>query len=382
MPELTITAVEAPEDILTFIHFPWQVYKDDRYWVPPLISERKSFLNAEKNPFFEHARAEYFLARRNDRVVGTIAAFTNELYNQYQETNVGFFGFFEVLEDPEAAEALLSTALDWVRKAGHDSIIGPAQFSTNDEVGLLIDGFDDLPRILMTYNPPRYQGYIEGAGFKKAMDLWAYALSVEEFQQHIPEKLIRVTEKVRQRKDLHIRKIDMRHFDQEVERFKKVYNQSWARNWGFVPLTDAEIDKMAEQLKPMLDPDIVVMVEKDDGEVIGVGLSLPDLNMPLHLAYPRPGTSETLTMLKLAWHWKVRKRVDWLRVFALGVLPEYRGLGVDALMYIETAKLAFKKGYRWAEMSWILENNEMMNRSIQMLGGKVYKTYRVYEKEV
>lgn len=382
MPELTITTVEVPEDLIAFIHFPWQVYKQDRYWVPPLISERKSFLNIKENPFFKHAKAEYFLARRNGKVVGTIAAFTNDLYNQFQETNVGFFGFFEVLEDPEAAEALLSTAVDWVRAAGHESIIGPAQFSTNDEVGLLIDGFDDLPRILMTYNPARYQGYIEGAGFQKAMDLWAYALNVEDFRQHVPEKLIRVTEKIRERKDLHIRKIDMKHFDQEVERFKIVYNQSWAKNWGFVPLTDAEIDKLAEQLRPMLDPDIVVMVEKDNGDTIGVGLSLPDLNQPLHLAYPRPETSETLTMLKLAWHWKVRKRVDWLRVFALGVLPEYRGLGVDALMYIETAKLAFKKGYKWAEMSWILENNEMMNRSIQMLGGKVYKTYRMYEKKV
>ena len=382
MPELTLTTVEDNKDLMKFISFPWKVYKDDRYWVPPLISERKEFLDPDENPFFEHASARYFLARRNGEVVGTIAAFTNELYNQFQETNVGFFGFFEVLEDPEAAEALLSTAVDGVRAAGHESSIGPAQCSTNDDGGLLIDDFDDLPRILMTYNPPRYQSYIERAGFQKAIDLWAYALNVEEFHHHMPEKLIRVTEKVREKKDLRIRKIDMKHFDDEVDRFKKIYNQSWAKNWGFVPLTDAEINKLAEQLRPLLDPDIVVMVEKEDGEPVGVGLSLPDLNMPLRLAYPRPGQSETLTMLKLAWHWKVRRKVDWLRVFALGVMPEYRGLGVDALMYIETAKAAFKRGYKWAEMSWILENNEMMNRSIQMLGGKVYKTYRMYEKRV
>lgn len=381
MSELIIASVESPEDLMTFIAFPWEVYQDDPYWVPPLVSERKAFLDPEKNPFFEHAKARYFLARRNGKVVGTIAAFTNELYNQFQETNVGFFGFFEVLDDPEAAEALLSTAVDWVRAAKHESIIGPAQFSTNDEVGLLVDGFNDSPRILMTYNPPRYQTYLENAGFQNAMNLWAYAMKIEHFREQIPEKLIRVAEKVRVRKELNIRKVDMKHFDKEVEKIKVIYNRSWARNWGFVPMTDSEIEKLAEQLRPILDPEIVVVAERE-GETVGFGLSLPDLNQPLRLAYPKPTTNETITMLKLAWHWKVRRRVDWMRVFALGVLPEYRGLGIDALMYYETAKAAFRRGYKWAEMSWILENNEMMNRSIRMLGGEVYKTYRMYEKKV
>ncbi|OGO16657.1 MAG: hypothetical protein A2Z14_09915 [Chloroflexi bacterium RBG_16_48_8] len=381
MSELTISTVENKDDLMTFITFPWKVYKDNPYWVPPLISEREAFLDVNHNPFFQHAKAKYFLARRNGEIVGTVAAFTNDLYNEFQETNVGFFGFFEVLEDREAAETLLDTAVDWVRKAGHDSIIGPAQFSTNDEVGLLIDGFEDLPRILMTYNPPRYQSYIEGAGFQKAMDLWAYALDIARFREHMPEKLIRVTEKVRERKNFIVRKIRMKEFSQEVDRIKPIYNKSWERNWGFVPMTDAEFDKLAKDLKPLLDPNVVIIVEQD-GEAIGFGLSLPDLCQPLRLAYPRPGKNEMLTTVKLAWHWKVRHQVDWLRVFALGVLPEYRGTGVDALMYIETAKEAIKRGYKWAEMSWILENNDMMNRSIKMLGGKVYKTYRMYEKQV
>jgi GNAT superfamily N-acetyltransferase len=381
MTDLTISTVENASDLMTFISFPWQVYKDNLYWVPPLVSERLIFLDSGKNPFFEHAKANYFIARRDGEVVGTIGAFTNELYNQFQETNVGFFGFFEVLEDAEAAQMLLRTAVDWARTAGHSSIIGPAQFSTNDEVGLLVDGFDDLPRILMTYNPQRYQTYIEGFGFKKAMDLWAYALSIERFRENIPDKLIRVTEKVRERKDFNVRKVDMKNFDREVDLIKGVYNKSWERNWGFVPMTENEFDKLAEELKQILDPDLVVIVECK-GEVAGFGLTLPDLNQPLRLAYPRPGTNETITMLKLAWHWKVRRQLDWMRVFALGVLPEYRGMGVDALMYLETAKAAFKKGYKWAEMSWILENNDMMNRAIQMLGGRIYKTYRMYEMEL
>lgn len=381
MSDLTISTVENGSDLMTFITFPWKVYKDNPYWVPPLISEREVFLDVNHNPFFQHAKADYFMAHRDGEVVGTIAAITNNLYNEFQETNVGFFGFFEVLQDQEAAEALLNTAVDWVRSAGHDSIIGPAQFSTNHEVGLLIDGFDDLPRVLMTYNPPYYQRYIENSGFHKAMDLWAYELDILNFQENIPEKLIRVTDKVRERKNFVVRKVNMKEFDQEVERIKPIYNKSWERNWGFVPMTDAEFDKLAKDLKPLLDPEVVIIVEQD-GKTIGFGLSLPDLCQPLHRAYPRPGVNEIFTIVKLAWHWKVRRCVEWLRVFALGVLPEYRGMGVDALMYIETAKAAIKRGYKWAEMSWVLENNEMMNRSIEMLGGKVYKTYRMYEKQV
>jgi GNAT superfamily N-acetyltransferase len=381
MSELKITSVENASELMTFISFPWEVYKDDAYWVPPLISERVEFLDREESPFFKHAKGEYFIARRNGKVVGTIAAFTNELYNQFHESNVGFFGFFEVFDDPPAAEGLLATAMDWCKQVGHESVIGPAQFSTNDELGLLIDGYNDRPRILMTYNPPRYQAYIESFGFEKAMDLWAYSLSLKEFRENIPEKLIRVVEKIRTRKNFHIRPIDMRKFDDEVEKIKYVYNKSWERNWGFVPFTDPEIDRLAASLKPLLDPNVVFLVELE-GETIGFGLSLPDLNQPLRLAYPTPTSIETVTMLKLVWHWKVRRKVDWLRVFALGVIPEYRGTGVDALMYIETAKAALRRGYKWAEMSWILENNDMMNRSIQMLGGKVYKTYRMYQKSI
>lgn len=379
MSSLAVAPVGTPTEMTAFIEFPWRVYQQNPHWVPPLISERKAFHNPEKNPFFEHATVEYFHARRDGKLVGTIAAFTNEAYNAFQGVNAGFFGFFEVLEDQEAAVMLLEAAEAWTREAGHDILLGPAQFSTNDEVALLVDGFDDPPRILMTYNPPRYMDYLAAAGFHKAMDLWAYAISLEDFVKNKPAKLWRVVEKVKTRRNLTIRTINMKDFDREVERFKRVYNKSWERNWGFVPMTDAEIEHLAENLKPVIDPALVFMVESG-GEVIGISLSLPDLNQPLLKAYPRPGVPEAWTMLKMLWHWKVRRRLDWLRVFALGVHPDFRGMGVDAMMYHETAKAAVSKGFRWAEMSWILENNDMMNRAIQMLGGKVYKTHRIYEK--
>lgn len=384
MSDVTISPVRNETDLMAFIQFPWEVYRHDRNWVPPLISERRAFLDRQKNPFFQHAAAEYFLARREEKVVGTIAAFTNHLYNRFQGVNTGFFGFFEVLDDAPAAAALLQAAEEWARKAGHQSLLGPAQFSTNDECGLLIDGFDDPPRILMTYNPPRYRDYLERAGYRKAMDLWAYALSVEEFgasTTHLPGKLLRVAEKVQRQGRFTVRRLNMKRFDQEVDAVKDVYNRSWERNWGFVPMTDPEFDHLGRQLKSIIDPDLVVIVERE-GKTVGFGLTLPDLNQPLRQAYPRPGMPEAVTMLKLLWHWKVRKRVEWMRVFALGVLPEHRGQGVDALMYFETARSAFRKGFKRCEMSWILENNVMMNRAIQFLGGEVYKTYRFYEKQL
>jgi len=384
MPELEIQPARTPAEIRTFLEFPWTVYRGNAFWVPPLINERLEFVDPQRNPFFQHARAQLFLARRRGTPVGTIAAFTNQRYNEFQGTNLGFFGFFEVLEDPEAAHALLATAETWARGAGHTAVLGPAQWSTNDECGLLIDGFDDRPRILMTYNPPRYKDYLESAGYTKAMDLWAYELPLSSFGDSVngmPPKLLRVADKVLQSGKFTIRKLNMKDFEAEVDRLKGVYNRSWEKNWGFVPMNDAEFDHLGKNLRQMVDPDLVILVEHE-GQMAGFGLSLPDLNQPLRLAYPRPGTPEAWTMVKMAWHWKVRPKLDWLRVFALGVLPEFRGQGVDALMYVETARAAFRKGYKWAEMSWILENNMMMNRAIQFLGGQVYKTYRFYQKSL
>jgi GNAT superfamily N-acetyltransferase len=381
MRELHIAPVHTEKERLAFLTFPWKVYRQDRFWVPPLLSERLAFTDPTKNPFYQHGRVQLFLAQRGDEIVGTIAAFTNDLYNQFHESNVGWFGFFEVLEDPQAAQGLLDTAVGWAHDAGHTSILGPAQFSTNDEIGLLVEGFDDTPRILMTYNPRRYPAYVEAAGFHKAMDLLAYTTSIDDMYAKggPPPKLLRVVEMMKKRRHVTVRSVDMKRFDREVEQVKVIYNQSWARNWGFVPMTDPEIDRLGEQLKPIIDPDLVAVAEID-GQVVGFGLTLPDLNAPLHKAYPRPGVPEWFTFLKLLWHWKVRRQAKWIRAFALGVLPEYRGMGVDAMMYFHTLECAMRKGYRSVEMSWLLESNEMVLRSAEMLGGSRYKTYRVYEK--
>ena len=381
MDTLKIQTVHSLVDRQEFLSLPWKVYQDDPYWVPPIFSERMHFIS--KHPFLEHSEVEYFMAKRGSQVVGTIAAIINHRHNEFHNEHIGFFGFFEVLDDQEAAIALLGTAETWVKDKGYDAIRGPAQFSQNDECGLLIDGFDDSPRVLMTYNPRRYVDYIENQGFSKAMDLHAYALETDIYGggSRFPKKLIRVVKKIKAKGDIHIRKVDLKNFDLEVERAKKIYNQSWAQNWGFVPMTDPEFDALGKELRQIIDPDLTLVAEID-GEPIGVSITLPDLNQPLRRAYPKPETPEWWTKVKLVWNWKVKRKVTWARVLILGVLPEYRGRGVDAMFYYESAIAALKKGIQHAEMSWILENNDAISRPIKVMGGEIYKTYRMYEKRL
>jgi GNAT superfamily N-acetyltransferase len=380
---LTVQPVSTSEEKKEFVHFQWEVYRDDPNWVPPLLSERFECLDRERHPFHHHSDVEFFVARRDGRPVGTIAAILNKRHNEFHEEQTGFFGFFEVLRDREAAEALLQTAADWVRERGMSAIRGPASFSTNEEVGLLVDGWNGPPLILMTYNPPYYVDFVEGAGFTKAMDLLAYDLDMTQYGGDVgrmPAKMVRVATKIQQRSGITVRKINMRRFDDEVERFKRIYNSAWERNWGFVPLTDEEIDHTAAGLKMVIDPDVTVFAEKD-GEVIGAMLPLPDVSQALIRAHPRPGVPEWWTMLRLLWHWKVRRRVTRFRAFAGGVLEQYRGLGVDAVLIVELCKVAVDR-YRRCEMSWILENNTMMRRLAEMFGAEIYRTYRLYEKQL
>ena len=379
MNPLVVKPVENIEDRKAFLSFPWKVYKDDPYWVPPIFSERLHFTDPKKNPFFEHSEAQLYMALRGDEIVGTIAAFTNGRHNEFQNENVGFFGFFEVLEDYEAAEALLKTAENWAREKGHTALRGPAQWNTNDECGLLVDGFDDSPRILMTYNPRYYVDFVEKAGFKYARDLWAYQLPVKDFMDNIGERLEKITTKILERKKITLRRINMKIYDEEVAKVKLLYNEAWSQNWGFVPMTDGEFDQLADELHDILDPDLTYIAEKD-GKTVGFSITLPDLNEPLLKAYPKPNSPEWWTMLKLVWNWKVLKKVSWVRVLVLGVIPEYRTLGIDALFYYKSAQAAIKKGMKMSGMSWILDNNDKMNRPIIAMGAEVYKTYRFYEK--
>ena len=378
--DVRVVPVTSEEQRREFAKFPWKIYRDDPYWVAPIYMDRLTLLDPAKHPFYEHAEVQLFMAMKGEELVGTISAHINHRHNEVFKDKVGFFGFFEVIEDFEVAQALLETAGDWLWERGMEAIRGPENFSQNEECGLLVDGFDAPPVVLMTYNPRYYQDFIDRAGFGKAQDLYAWDLLTTIFDldpQRLPRKFLRVAEEARKREGLVIRPIDMKRYDEEVERVKKVYNAAWEQNWGFVPLTDNEIDHLAAEMKMIIDPDLVLFAELD-GEPIGICLGLPDVYQAMLKAKPQPNTwSLPLTLGKFLWH---RRKVDAFRLWAMGVLPEYRTMGIDAIFYVETARKSFGKGYLRCEMSWILESNDMMNRIIERLGGVVYKTYRLYEK--
>jgi hypothetical protein len=378
---LTIEQARTPEDREDFARFQWKVYRGDPSWVPPLLSERVAFLDPERNPFYDHADVTLFTARREGEIVGTIAALVNHRHNEYWGENTGFFGLFEVVEDQEVAEALLETASNWVRDQGMTTIRGPANFSTNEEIGLLVDGWNGPPVIMMTYNPRYYVDFIEGAGFSKAKDLLAYLVDLEPFRREgEPEQVARIAEKVKERRGLGVRNVDMRNFDEEVKRVKELYNSAWSANWGFVPLTDRELNHLATQLRQIIDPDLSYFVEKE-GKPVGFIVLLPDLNQALLKAHPRPDTPEAWTMLKLLWHWKIRGSVNTARAFIGGLLEPHRGVGAGVMMVVQIGRaLLRKEEYRYCEMSWILEDNLMMRRMAERYSGKVYRTYRVYQK--
>ncbi len=380
--ELEIVPVRTEKERRAFARFPWELYRGDRYWVPPIFNDRLTLLDPAKHPFHEHATVQLFLARRDGKVVGTISAHVNHRHNEVYGDKVGFFGFFEVIEDEEVARALLDAASDWLRGQGMDAIRGPESWSQNEEVGLLIDGFDAPPVIMMTYNPRYYQGFLERAGFEKAQDMYAWDLLTSIFDldvQQLPRKFLRVAEEARKRVGLTVARMDMKNYDREVERAKEVYNAAWEQNWGFVPMTDNEIHHLGKDLKMVLDPDLVYLADSC-GETVGVCLGVPDVNQALIRARPKPNTwSLPITLVRFLLN---RKHIDTFRLMIMGVKPEYRALGIDALFYVDTARGAFSKGYKHCEMSWILESNDMMNRIIERLGGKIYKTYRVYERPI
>ena len=379
---LRIEPVQTNRDIEDFIRFPFKLYQGDPNWVPPLLSEQRKFLSPEGNPFFDHAEVALWLARRNGEVVGTISSHIDHLHNQIHDEQIGMFGLFEMVEDYAVAEALLSTAREWVRERGMTALRGPLSFSQNHECVLLIDGFDGSPVVMMAYNPRYYIDFYERFGLSKAKDLYAYIGDLAQFEGDpgkLPTKIVRVTEKVKKRTGIITRSADMKNYSEEIERAEQVYNQAWEKNWGFVPLTDAEIEKLAADLKQIIDPELAVVAEIN-GEPIGVAIAIPDANQVLkHLN----GRLLPFGWIKALWY---ARKVTGSRLLVLGVVQEYRGRGIEALLMFETLKAAVLNGYKSIELSWILEDNDMMNRIIlntaEPYGTHVYRTYRMYQMPV
>jgi GNAT superfamily N-acetyltransferase len=358
---------------MAFIRFQWKIYNGNPYWVPPLIMDRKKLIDRERNPFYKHAQLELFLAEREGEIVGRIAAIINDNHNREHNENRGFFGFFECVDDQAVANALLDAARQWlVSTANVEAIRGPVSPSVNDEYGLLVDGFDKTPAILMPYNPEYYGRLIETYGFRKAKDLYAYYVHKDKV---FSEKLVRVAEMLKQREGLVFRSLNMKDFDNEVMTIRDLYNRAWSRNWGEVPMTEEEFRYAAKDLKPIVDPELVVIAEAG-GKPVGFGLSLPDLNIVLRRnrnGYLIPGLIRLLLF---------KRQIDFIRIVILGVVPEYLNSGIGGVLFYETARRAVAQGYPHGEASWVIENNVMMNRGAELLRGERWKTYRLYDMEV
>lgn len=369
MERLEIVPVRNRQTRKQFLEFPYQLYRGDPNWVPPLRLAQKELFDTRKHPFYAHADVEFFLALREGRPVGRIAAILDHNYNRYWDQKAGFFGFFECLEDEEAAALLLGTARAWLTGKGAEIVRGPVNPSTNYECGLLIDAFDSPPMVMMTYNRPYYAALIEKAGLRKAKDLYAYIGSSAKADG---EKAGRIAERVARTKSVRVRPISMKNFWKDVEKVWQVYNSAWSRNWGFVPMTRDEFTGSAKEMKQILDPDFVLLGEVGD-RVVGFALALPDINVALKRAN---GRLFPFGLLKILYYGRLVKR---LRVIALGVVEEFRTAGVAAAFYATLIRNGRLKGYEEGEMSWVLEDNVLMNRSVRALGARHYKTYRVYE---
>lgn len=377
MGSLTIRPVRTKRELSRFIKVPFILHRDHPQWVPPLIFDRKQFLDRRKNPYFEHAEAEYFIAERDGEPVGRITAQVDERWDEHQGGRDGMFGFFETVDDREVARALTETAEGWLRERGRERVLGPMDFTTNDEVGILIEGFDLRPMILQNWHPPFYKEHLEAFGYGKAMDLLMWHLALGELKEgdmFAPE-IHAAAENALREEGVRIRNVDRRRLPEEMRRFHEVYNEAWSQNWGFVPPTEAEIEFHAKLLKQVLDERWAFVAEKE-GETVGVALTLPDVNQVLAKMGGR--------LLPFGWLKFLlgKRKIDKVRVFALGVKNDYRHSGVAAGLYLKHLQAARPDGVWGGEAGWILETNKPMNRALEGMGGKVIKRYRIYERSL
>jgi hypothetical protein len=369
---IEISRLENKRDWDDFIRLPWQIYKNNPYWVPPLIKEVKEIFDVAKNPFWEHAQKELFLAKKDGRPAGRIAAIIDRNHNDFHQENTGFFGFFETIDDFAVAELLWNEARAWLKQNGMNIMRGPASPSLNDECAFLQEGFDKSPAVMMPYSPQYYLPLAEQYGFKKAKGLYALLKTAED---GIPERIERMVQVIKKKTKVRIRPVDFKHFDRDVQYLKDIYNAAWEKNWGFVPMTDKEIDLAARKLRQFAVPQLIQFAEIGD-EPIGITVTVPDINQVLKRLNGRLGPVEILKFLYY------KRKIDGVRSLIGGVKREYRNTGIIAVLYYETEKAGVKLGYKWSELGWNLEDNDLINQFDLAIGGKIYKRYIIYEMPI
>lgn len=371
---IRIDPVTTKKQLAAFIDFPHNLYADDPNYVPELFIAQRDILTPGKHPFHEHSSLQCFLTTdENKKVKGRIAAILNNNHNTFNNTNDGFFGFFDCVDDVAIAKSLFDEAEKWLRAKGVSTMIGPANPSTNETVGVLVDGFNKPPVAMMTYNRPYYINLYEQNGFYKLVDLFAYDIRTDT----VSDRAVKLQDTLMKRleqKGITIRKINVKDFKNEVRKVREIYNSAWDKNLGFVPATENEFNYLAKDLKMILDPDFCLVAEHE-GKMVGFALAVPDVNQ-IQIKIKK-GRLFPTGIFKLLLG---LKKVDYVRIITLGVIEEYRKMGIEACFYAQIIKKAGEKKIKGGEGSWILETNEMMNKAMQNINGKVYKTYRIYQK--
>ncbi|MGE5357118.1 MAG: hypothetical protein ACM3PT_12870 [Deltaproteobacteria bacterium] len=373
--DILIKKVETKTEIREFINFPHELYREDKNYVPMLYMSADEILSKKKNPFFLHSQADNFLAYRGNKVVGRISAIRNNNYNKFHGSNVGFWGFYDVIDDYDVSKSLFDTVVSWNKGHNFNSIIGPVNYTTNDTAGLLVEGFNSPPLMDLTYNKLYYKDHIEKYGFHKEMDLYAYMI----YTKNVSEKAFKLSGLIKERlknKGITIRKINMKDFENEVMKIKDVYNKAWENNWGFVPATDEEFKVLAKNFKMIVNPDIVLIAEHN-GKFIGFSLAVPNIN-EITINF-KNGKLFPFNIFKLLLR---KNKTRFARIITLGVIEGYRKMGIEAAFYAHFTEFARNTGLVGGEASWILENNENMMLAAQNLNGELYKTYRLYSKDI
>ena len=373
---LEVSEVTSRRERNALIKFPWRIYANDPAWVPPLIIERKAFLDRRRHPFYQHGDAALFLARRDGEIVGRIMASDDPNYISLHQSNVGCFGLFECINDGDVATALFEGAARWLRKRGRSEMMGPIDYSTNYVCGLLIDGFQFPPTILTAHNPPYYRHLIESCGFTKAKDWYAWWFADPA---KATTHLRRLAARFRRRCSAVIRPANLKNIRDESRRLRQIYNQAWEKNWGFVPFTEAEIEFMTRELKPLLVPEFAWIAEIGN-EPVGFTLCLPDINVALQKIDGRlTRFGLPIGLIKLLLY---KRRIRKGRLIALGVVAKYRRAGIAEMLVLQVMEETMVKRGMTGELSMTLEDNFMINRFLEAIGAQRYKTYRIYSKSI
>jgi hypothetical protein len=371
---VVVSPVRGRRDLRKFIDLPYRLHSTSPVWVPPLRVERRLFLGRRTNAFFKHGEAQLFLAERDGRVVGRISAHYDRAFNEFHGNRWGMFGFLELADEPEVLPALLQAAEGWLRERGRDRMVGPMDFTMNDESGVLVEGFEREPMVKQPWHPPYYATRCEEAGLAKAMDLLMWELHISDRSKILPV-IFKLAGELEPRHGIRIRHMTRRSLRRDLDRFADVYNSAWSENWGFVPYSKADLDQYATEMQLVFDPHWFMVAETAEGETAAVAITVPDINQVLRRMGGR--------LLPLGWwHFLRRKRiVDRVRVGFLGVKPSFQHTGVAAAMYVEHFDMATVTPQKWGEMGWILETNRNMNRAMEAMGGRVVRRFRVYERD-